>query len=245
MKLPIKRIIRGIIPDRVIHYGIKKWLGFKYNVKIGHKSVVTGCEFEGYGNYIARDCHILCCTIGYFSYISYCSNIYYAKIGRFCSIGDNVRIGLGSHPKNQNISTHPAFYQDVKSICGYTFHKDSVPLFQYYNYIAPDFRFLVEIGNDVWIGSNVTIIDGIRIGDGAIIGCGAVVTKDVKPYEIVAGVPARVIGKRFDDKTISELLNAKWWDCPIGWIRKNYRMFDDPENFVRNFKGSDGRVQDS
>ena len=118
-------------------------------------------------------------------------------------------------------------------------------MFQYYNYIAPDFRFLVEIGNDVWIGSNVTIIDGIRIGDGAIIGCGAVVTKDVKPYEIVAGVPARVIGKRFDDKTISELLNAKWWDCPIGWIRKNYRMFDDPENFVRNFKGSDGRVQDS
>ena len=69
-----------------------------------------------------------------------------------------------------------------------------------------------EIGNDVWIGDNVFIKSGVKIGDGAVVGAGAVVTKDVPPYAVVVGVPARVIKYRFDEKTIAELLELKWWD---------------------------------
>lgn len=69
-----------------------------------------------------------------------------------------------------------------------------------------------EIGNDVWIGQNAVIMDGVKIGDGAIVAAGAVVTKDVAPYAIVGGVPAKLIKYRFDEATIKDLLRLKWWE---------------------------------
>jgi virginiamycin A acetyltransferase len=77
------------------------------------------------------------------------------------------------------------------------------------------------IGNDVWIGNSVTIMPGVKIGDGAVIGTNSLVTKDVEPYSIVAGNPAKLIRKRFDDDTIEFLLKLKWWDFPIEKIRDN------------------------
>lgn len=79
----------------------------------------------------------------------------------------------------------------------------------------------IIIGNDVWIGYEAVVMAGVTVGDGAIIGTRAVVTKDVPPYTIVGGVPAKVIRKRFSDETIFELLKIKWWDWSVEKIAKN------------------------
>lgn len=81
----------------------------------------------------------------------------------------------------------------------------------------------IVIGNDVWIGYEAVIISGVTIGDGAIVGTRAVVTKDVPPYAIVGGVPAKIIRKRFDDKTISTLLRLQWWNWPPEKIKRNLK----------------------
>jgi virginiamycin A acetyltransferase len=83
------------------------------------------------------------------------------------------------------------------------------------------------IGNDVWIGQNATILPGTRIGDGAIIGAESVVGSDVEPYTIVAGNPAKVIRKRFDDELIAMLLKLKWWDLPVEEIMKLVPLLHD------------------
>ena len=82
-----------------------------------------------------------------------------------------------------------------------------------------------KIGNDVWIGEDVKIIGGVTIGDGAIVATGATVTKDVPPYAIVGGVPAKVIRYRFDMPTIDFLLKDKWWDKPVDWIKSYAQEF--------------------
>ena len=91
----------------------------------------------------------------------------------------------------------------------------------------------VIIENDVWIGMNVTIMGGVKIGNGAIVGSHALVTRDVKPYEIVGGVPAKVIKKRFDEITISKLLKIKWWDLDESLIKKKIFFFQ--EDLSNNF----------
>ena len=83
----------------------------------------------------------------------------------------------------------------------------------------------ISIGNDVWIGMNSCILQGITIGDGVVIGAGSVVTKDVPPYAIVAGNPARILKYRFDSAMIEKLVSLKWWDLPIEVIRKNISSF--------------------
>ncbi len=89
----------------------------------------------------------------------------------------------------------------------------------------------MNIGNDVWIGENVTIIGGAKIGDGAIIGSNAVVTKDIEPYSINVGIPARKIKYRFQDNEINYLEKIKWWDKPQKWIQENARLFRDIKVF--------------
>ena len=89
-----------------------------------------------------------------------------------------------------------------------------------------------SIGNDVFIGANVTVLDGVKIEDGAVIGAGAVVVKDVPPYAVVVGVPARIIKYRFDQQTIGELLKRKWWDGSLEDLSKVERLFWDVEEFL-------------
>ncbi|MDE5763719.1 MAG: CatB-related O-acetyltransferase [Ruminococcus sp.] len=101
-----------------------------------------------------------------------------------------------------------------------------MPMFRFQQLIGggnPDAgqKELCRIGNDVWIASGAQILHKVTVGDGAVIGGGAVVTKDVPPYAIVAGVPARIIKFRFDENTINELLSLKWWDWPQDVILKN------------------------
>lgn len=85
----------------------------------------------------------------------------------------------------------------------------------------------IEIGNDCWICSNVFICGGVKIGDGAVVYAGAVVTKDVPPYAIVAGVPARIVRYRYDEETIKFLTDLKWWDRPIAWLKAHWMLMND------------------
>ena len=98
-------------------------------------------------------------------------------------------------------------------------------------------KFLAEIGNDVWIGSHVLILDGVSVGDGAIIATGAVVTKDIEPYSIYGGVPARLIRYRFSQERINYLLNFSWWNKDEDWLFNHIKEFSDT-NFI-SFKDDD------
>lgn len=146
--------------------------------------------------------------IGSFSYVSYFCKINNSTIGKFCSIAQNVKMGLGVHPINY-LSTSPIFYSPQNPL--------KIRLLK--NLLFED-HIPIIIHNDVWIGTNVSVLDGVTIGDGAIIGANSVVTKDVDSYSIVGGVPAKEIRKRFDSDLIEELLELKWWDCPIEKLKQ-------------------------
>lgn len=97
---------------------------------------------------------------------------------------------------------------------------------------------MVEIGNDVWIGNNVVIFDGVKIGNGAMIRTNALVTKNVEPYTIVGGIPAKVIRPRFTEEQIDFLMEFSWWDYDINWLKDNINRFDNVESFVKFFSKS-------
>lgn len=132
------------------------------------------------------------------------------KIGKFCSISRDVKIFIGGNHRTDWITTYPfpsiQEWSEALEIKGHPATKGDV-----------------VIGNDVWIGNGATIFSGVKIADGAVIGGQAVVTKDVEPYNIVAGNPARVIKKRFDDDTINRLLKIEWWNWPTDKIKKNVK----------------------
>ena len=132
-------------------------------------------------------------------------------IGKFCSIACGAKfIFTSANHTMKSLSTYPfpIFFEewglDVANITD-----------------AWDNKGDIVIGNDVWIGYEAVILSGVTVGDGAIIGTRAVVTKDVPPYTIVGGVPARHIRRRFDEETISKLMELKWWEWPAEKIKEN------------------------
>jgi len=146
-------------------------------------------------------------------------------VGKYCSISDTAVFILNAEHNTARISTYPfsAFWKQWKGIpipMGHPFTKGGI-----------------TVGNDVWIGYGATILDGVTIGDGAVIGARSVVTKDVKPYTIVGGNPARLIRKRFSDKVIKTLLKIRWWDWDDRKIRDNIRYINstDVSGFIRRF----------
>ncbi|WP_082712198.1 CatB-related O-acetyltransferase [Vibrio tritonius] len=185
----IKRLIKYLCSSLI---NIKLMLT-KRNIKIGHGVYISNSSILHGDNLINDYCRLIDVELGRYSYVSPLSIIINTKIGRYCSIGPGTKIGLGLHPIDK-LSTSPFIYN--KSLFKEK-RKD-------------DFE-LVEIGNDVWIGANALVMGGVKIATGAVIGSGAVVTHDVEPYEIVVGVPAKVIKKRFNDEKIAELLSSEWW----------------------------------
>lgn len=134
------------------------------------------------------------------------------SVGKFCSLADNITIFLGGNHHVDFLTTYPfqRIFKEVADIA-YSVSKGDV-----------------TIGNDVWIGSHATIMSGVIIGDGAVIGAYSVVTKDVPPYAIVGGNPAKLIRYRFDTETVVLLLKLQWWNWPIEKIRKHARALSQP-----------------
>jgi acetyltransferase-like isoleucine patch superfamily enzyme len=189
------------------------WRRYKYSLtlKSFHASPRSyankGSGFEGY-NCLYGSVVLINSSLGRFTYVSD-ARVVNCTIGSFSSIGPKVMAGgLGRHPL-QYVSTHPVFYSKLAQ-SGVTFSDRD-----YFEELLP-----VTIGNDVWVGAGAIVLDGVTIGDGAVIAAGAVVVRDVEPYSIVGGVPARPIRKRFNEEIITSLLEIKWWDWPLDVLKE-------------------------
>lgn len=196
-------------------------LGFVYRVKVIYSAeIYYNNKFEG-ENSIQENSKLSNCYVGKASYVGANCEFDSVKIGRFCAIGNDVKVIAANHPTEKFVSIHPAFYSKRSVAISYVKEQ------RFEEFKRVDDAYAVHIGNDVWIGDGVKILGGTRIGDGAIVGTGAVVTKDVAPYSIIGGVPAKKIRMRFSDKEISFLLSIKWWNKDEKWIREHAELFQD------------------
>lgn len=176
-------------------------------------------SFEG-NNVIRSNTRFINSTLGYSTYIGSNCMFHTCKIGRYYSIASNVKVIAENHPVDF-VSTHPLFHKNLDT--------NAITM------IRTNTGNSAVIGNDVWIGENVIIKGGVNIGDGAVIGMGAVVTKDVPPYAIVGGVPAKIIKYRFSKEDIDFLISFQWWNNDLDWIIKNKCKFDNIVNFRKEF----------
>ncbi|MCR5519290.1 MAG: CatB-related O-acetyltransferase [Bacteroidales bacterium] len=187
-------------------------LRFNKTVKIGPGSSFEGADSIGDGSKFTGH-------MGYGSYMMDGCNLT-AEIGRFCSIGHQVMSTRGTHPYEAPFATTSPMFYSLRKQAMETFASE-----QRFEEIVPP----TKIGNDCWIGSKVFFVGGIKVGDGAVVLSGAVVTKDVPPYAVVGGVPARIIKYRYDEQTIAWLLRTRWWDLPIDWLRSHSELLCDIE----------------
>lgn len=199
---------------------LKKDIQVSMTSRIGEKVCFAG------KNRVGSDTVLFNTFLDFGSYVGDQSNLSNCKIGKFCSIGNGVKHECGSHPTDW-VSTHPAFYS-VGHSCGFGF----VDEMKYQEVTRADGQFHVVIENDVWIGSRATILDGVTIGNGAIVAAGSVVIKDVPPYSIVGGIPAKVIKYRFEENVIEILQNSRWWEKDFSWLQDHAEYFSNVEKFV-------------
>ena len=163
--------------------------------------------------------------LGRYSYIGNNSFVCDTDIGNFTSISPDCYIGGTTHPTDW-VSTSPVFHR-WENIMKKNFSRHDFEIFK-----------KTTIGNDVWIGNRVMIKAGVKIADGAVVGMGSVVTKDIGPYEIWAGNPAKMIRKRFNDGTIDKLMKTKWWRWEDQRIEKYAQNFTSPKSLIRVLEDS-------
>ncbi|MBN1696991.1 MAG: hypothetical protein JW881_05730 [Spirochaetales bacterium] len=164
-------------------------------------------------------------TIGDYSYDAGDVSIIYATIGKFCSIASHVRINPGNHPM-ERVTQHHCTYRRVQYGFG---AMDDLSFFN-----RRRSRRCI-IGHDVWIGHGAVIMPGVHVATGAVVGAGAVVTRNVGPYEIAVGVPARVIKKRFDGQIIKRLLSSEWWEWERRMLEERFADFLSPDIFLDKY----------
>lgn len=185
---------------------------------IHENSKLTNVGFESY-NEIGDFNFIENANFGQFSYTGEFCYVQNAEIGRFVNIAACVRIGPTDHPITRP-TLHHFTYRPGKY--GFFDGKNEKEFFD-----KRESR-TCYIGNDVWIGHGAIIMPEVKIGDGAIIGAGAIVTKDILPYAIAVGNPARTIKYRFDEETILKLQKIKWWDWDYETIKERFCDFKKP-----------------
>ena len=222
------KLAKLTIPNIIISLFTRAVGFFLQNVK-SHPGVIFDPknQFEG-KNILLSNTRVYASKVGRCTYISSNSLISKTKIGRYSSIGNWVSTGIAQHPTDF-VSTHPLFHSSaVSTSLGFSSY-DVGEKFATHKTI--DGGYYVEIGSDVWIGDRVMIMDGVRIGDWAIVGAGSIVNKNVKPYEIVVGTPAKHLRYRLSPEKIEFLLALKWWNMEESWIKNNANLFSDIDKF--------------
>ena len=162
---------------------------------------------------IGRNTTIVESTIGDYTYDDGEVSIFYSQIGRYCSIANRVRINPGNHPRDR-VTQHHMTYRKIQ------FGLDSQDDEEFFAWRRAH---SCIIGHDVWIGHAAVILPGVRIGTGGVVGAGAIVTKDVEPYQVVAGVPARPLRFRFTDEVIARILRSNWWEWTRPQLEERWR----------------------
>lgn len=208
----MKRRLKGLVPS-----SLKRWIRTLI-FKRRNRSVFVGpfVEIDPFTTKAGKNSSINAYTrvakteIGTYTYFARNCNIMNTTIGSYCSIGPGTKIGLGNHPIHF-ISTSPIFYSTKGQLNGSKWVDRD-----YYQEFSP-----VTIHDNVWIGANVYVADGVTIGEGAVCAAGSVITKDVPPYAIMSGVPAKVTKYRFEQETIRRLLEMELFSHNESWLREN------------------------
>lgn len=170
------------------------------------EATVTNCEL-GVWTEVGKGTVMKDAQMGDYSYITRDCSVVWTTIGKYCSIAASTRINPGNHPTWRAVQHHSVYRSEA-----YGMGEDD------HDFFAWRKDHWVTIGHDVWIGHGVVITAGVSVGNGAVIGAGAVVTRDVAPYEVVGGVPARLIKRRFTEAQAQALQAIAWWD----WPREKY-----------------------
>lgn len=181
---------------------------------IGYHSKFNGRL--GYGSSMGRFCH------------------FNAIVGKFTSIANFVTCNPGIHAYKEPFATTSPMFFSTHTGSGKTFAKKQ--MFNEFRFYDSSEKLSIKIGNDCWIGEQVFFVGGIEIGDGAVVLARAVVTKDVPPYAIVGGVPAKVIDYRYDEETIKFLLDIQWWNNDELWFEQNHELLCDIERLKYFYK---------
>lgn len=199
-------VMKGVVIFNHLPWGLKSFISKRTgHTEISKKATICGRPLYKWG-----------VKIGDYTYLNGNAVLENVSIGKYCSIGRDISIISGKHDLDL-FSTYSFYGFDHKS--------------PFFNYKDENYSFEAsthtEIGNDVWIGSYAKIIGGVNIGNGSVIGAGSIVTKDVPPYAIVAGSPARIIRYRFDEIIISKLQNLEWWEWDEEKLIREYDRLNE------------------